>query len=285
MNNKIYSFFLLIILTCNMMAQEVFCRFKHDNQFMYGKVSGRYVLPLSKAPWNDGKVTGTPILLSTVELVHPSEPRVILGLGGSYRNSWKGKEPYKSVRWFLKPASASASPGDTIYIPEAVDVLKVEAELGIIIGKTIKNASESEAKKAIFGYVVVNDITGLTDSYHEKQGEPNDQREPLLGPGLKLGDRFSPFGPFIYTNIDWKNRERKIVITDALGKVKTETSNNTSNLVYPPEKIVSDLSKVLTLSPGDVIMTGTDGSYEVIDGDTVCISVEGLGTLTNTIKK
>jgi 2-keto-4-pentenoate hydratase/2-oxohepta-3-ene-1,7-dioic acid hydratase in catechol pathway len=220
-----------------------------------------------------------------VKLLHPSEPKVIIGLGGSYSDSWKDKKPYNSVRWFLKPPSAAASPNDTVNIPVAVDAIKVEVELTIVIGKTVKNATEQEAEKAIFGYTIGNDIVGWTDSYHEKEGEPKDQKEPLLGPGLKIGDRFAPFGPFIYTNFNWKNRERKMLVTDISGNEKINTSHNTSKLVYSPAKIISDLSKVLTLSPGDIVMTGTNKSYVVVDGDIVSVSVEGLGTLTNTIKR
>lgn len=278
-------FLLLIIITGNIMAQEVYCRFEFSEQALYGKVEGEKVLPLDKAPWEGGEISGRALELNKVKLLHPSEPKVILGLGGSYSNSWKDKKPYKSVRWFLKPPSAAASPNDNIFIPAAVDALKVEAELVIVIGKTIKNADESEAENAIFGYTIGNDIVGWTDSFHEKEGEPKDQKEPLLGPGLKIGDRFAPFGPFIYTNIDWENKERKMLVTDGSGNEKVNSSNNTSNLVYSPAKIVSDLSKVLTLSPGDIVFTGTDKSYVVLNDDTVSISIEGLGTLTNTIKK
>lgn len=277
-------FLLLIIVTGNIMAQEVYCRFEFGEQILYGKVEGKKILPLDKAPWEGGKINGRAFELNKVKLLHPSEPKVILGLGGSYSNSWKDKKPYNSVRWFLKPHSAAASPNDIVLIPIAVDALKVEAELVIVIGKTIKNADESEAGNAIFGYTIGDDIVGWTDSFHEKENEPKNQKEPLLGPGLKIGDRFAPFGPFIYTKIDWKNKERKMLVTDASGKVKINTSNNTSNLVYSPSKIVSDLSKILTLSPGDIVFTGTDKSYVVLDGDSVSISIEGLGTLTNTIK-
>ena len=286
MNNKANLVFLLImVITGNIMAQEVYCRFEFGEQTLYGKVEGEKVLPLDKAPWEDGKINGKVLELNKVKLLHPSEPKVILGLGGSYSNSWKDITPYNSVRWFLKPPSAAASPNDIVFIPTAVDALKVEAELVIVIGKTIKNGNESEAEDAIFGYTIGNDIVGWTDSFHEKENEPKDQKEPLLGPGLKIGDRFAPFGPFIYTNIDWKNKGRKIRITDIYGNEKVNASNNTSNLVYSPAKIVSDLSKVLTLSSGDIVFTGTDKSYVVLDGDSVSISIEGLGTLTNTIKK
>lgn len=268
-----------------MNSQEIYGRFEMNRHVFYGKVDGEFVYPMNEAPWNNGKVTEKKIKLSTVRILYPSEPQIILGLGGSYSDSWKDRKPYKSVRWFLKPPSAAASQNDIVFIPDAVEALKVEVELTIVVGKTIKNASESEAEKAIFGYTIGNDIVAWTDSYHDKEGESKNQKEPLLGPGLKIGDRFAPFGPFIYTHIDWKNRNREMLITNANGTEKIKTSHTTSKLAYSPAKILSDLSKVLTLSPGDVVMTGTNKSYVVTDGDIVSISIDGLGTLTNKIKK
>lgn len=275
----------IMVLTINnkMNSQQVYCRFECNSKIQYGKIEDEKVLALDKAPWYQGKLTGEVFKSNEVKFLHPSEPQVILGLGGAYSDSWKGEKPYHSVRWFLKPPSAAASPNDIVFIPPVVDALKLEVELTIVIGETIKNASENEAKNAIFGYTIGNDIMGWTDSYHEKEGESNDQLDPLLGPGLKIGDRFAPYGPFIYTDFDWKNRERTLVITDVTGKEKVNTSHNTSELIYSPEKIVSDLSKVLTLLPGDIILTGTNKSYIVTSGDTVKIAIEGLGSLTNII--
>lgn len=283
------SFLLLLIIVLEMSikinAQEVFGRFEINNKVFYGKVVDDIIYSMTAEPWNNSQLTGEKINIKDVKILCPSEPKIILGLGGSYQDAWKDKKPYNSVRWFLKPPSAAASPNDIVYIPDAVDAIKVEVELTIVIGKTIKNATEQEAQDAIFGYTIGNDIVGWTDSYHKKEEEPKDQKESLLGPGLKIGDRFAPFGPFIYTNFDWKNRERKMVITDNSGKELVNTSHNTSKLAYSPAKIISDLSKVLTLSPGDIVMTGTNKSYVVTDGDTVKISIDGLGTLINVIKK
>lgn len=284
-SNFFYSLVISLMTIYNMNAQEIYGRYKYNDIISYGKIEGDKIIPLDKAPWDSGMVNGDAIKLSEVKVLCPSEPNVIIGLGGSYASAWEDSSPYNTVRWFAKPPSSAASPDDIVFIPEAMDAVKVEVELTIVIGKTIKNASELEAREAIFGYTIGNDIVGSKDSYHQKNGESSDQKEPLLGPGLKIGDRFAPFGPFVYTNFDWNNRERKMLVTDASGKEKINTTNNTSQLVYSPEKIVSDLSKVLTLSPGDVVMTGTNKSYVVVDGDTVVISIEGLGTLTNTIKK
>lgn len=266
-----------------MRLQEVYGRFEYDGEKIYGKVEGDGFWPLDMAPWLGGKINGELTKIADVKVLHPSEPKVILGLGGAYKNAWKDSEPYSTVRWFLKPPSSAAGTEDTVFMPESVDEIEVEVELTIVIGKTIKNASESEAEKAIFGYTIANDMVASVNSYHEIQGESSEQLEPLLGPGLKIGDRFAPFGPFIHTNFDWKSRGRKVIVVDEKGNEKFNSISNTSDMVYSPQKTVSDLSKVLTLSPGDIVMTGTDRSYPVVSGDVVSVEIDGLGKLINTI--
>lgn len=263
---------------------KVYCRFDLNGTVGYGLVDDNFIIPLTKEPWLGGEKAGEPFSLNEAKLLHPSEPNVILGLGGAYKNSWQDKEPLNTVRWFLKPPSSAASPGDEILIPKSLDELKVETELVIVIGKKIKNADEATALDGIFGYTIGNDITGNVDSYHKIEGEPLDTSEKLLGPGLKIGDKFAPFGPFIYTGIDWKDRDWYLKIENTKTGKEIIHDDNTGNLVYPPEKIVSDLSKVLTLNPGDVIFTGTSKSIVVSDGDRVTVHIDGLGTLINTIK-
>lgn len=264
-------------------TQDVFCRFEYKSAIQYGKVENNKVKALDKAPWEEGKLTGSVFEIEKVKLLHPSEPKIILGLGKSYTDSWKGEKPYNTVRWFLKPPSAAASPWKDIILPTSLDKIKVEVELVIVIGKKVKDANEAEAEQAIFGYTLGNDIVGEVGAYHVKNGEPPEQEETLLASGLKIGDDFAPFGPFIYTHIDWKNRQLGLKITDKDGNEKVHYENNTSNLAYTPAKIVSDMSKVLTLSPGDIIMSGTTKSFVAEAGDNVEISIEGIGMFRNKI--
>ncbi len=263
--------------------EQVYCRFLYKENVHYGEVKGEKIYVLDGAPWNGGQKTGQIVPLNKVRLLHPSEPRVILGLGGSYQEAWKNSQPFKSVRWFTKPPSAAASPSDNIVLPASLREIEVEVELVIVIGKTVKDADENEAKDAIFGYTVGNDVVGSVDSYHRVQGEPLDQEESLLPPGLKIGDHFAPFGPFIHRGIDWRNLERTLRITNPETDKKVFYKHNTSHLVYSPEKIVSDLSKVLTLSPGDIIFTGTTESFPAVDGDVVHVSIKGIGECVNKV--
>lgn len=276
---------LLIVFSTKVISDmpNIYCRYEYENEVHYGEVVDNFVHELDSEPWLGGSRTGQVVKIEEVKLLHPSEPQVILGLGGAYKNSWEGKTPLKTVRWFLKPPSAAASPGDDIILPESLDEVKVETELVIVIGKKVKDADEKTSGEAIFGYTIGNDIMGNADSYHRIEGEPLDTKENLLGPGLKIGDKFAPFGPFIYTNIEWQNRSWSLIIENSKTNKKLVHKDNTSNLVYPPAKIVSDLSKVLTLNPGDIIFSGTSKSIVAGNGDVVTVTVDGLGTLINRI--
>jgi 2-keto-4-pentenoate hydratase/2-oxohepta-3-ene-1,7-dioic acid hydratase in catechol pathway len=100
---------------------------------------------------------------------------------------------------------------------------------------------------------------------------------------LKLGDKFAPYGPFIYSGADWRDRKRTLTITDASGETRVAYEHNTSALLHPPEKIVSDLSRVLTLEPGDVIFSGTTKAFIIEAGETVKTEIEGFGVVENLI--
>ncbi len=277
----------LILGTIGLQAQNspVYCRYIQNTVARYGKIDGNVIYELDKAPWNGGKITGKRVSLNSVELLNPSEPRVIIGLAKSYKSSWKGKTPFKTVRWFIKPPGSAGSPGADVVLPAALDEVKVEVELVIVIGKRVKNAGLEEAGKAIFGYTIGNDIVGLVDSYHRIQGEPLNQPEKVLATGLKIGDGFEPYGPFIFVDENWKNRKKEMTITSADGKERVRFEENSSDLLYSPAKIVSDLSRVLTLSPGDIISTGTGKSFIAGVGDTVSLSIEGYGKFSFKIVK
>jgi 2-keto-4-pentenoate hydratase/2-oxohepta-3-ene-1,7-dioic acid hydratase in catechol pathway len=267
----------------NYSQAKAFCRFEISGSLFYGKVDNGRVYQLKKAPWLSDEKTGNSSNISEVKLVYPSEPTKILGLVKAYKQSWKEKEPPKSVRWFLKPSSSAASDGDDIVLPGYLSEVKVECELTIIIGKEIKDADENEAESAIFGYTVGNDIMGFDESFIKKTGDSEEYKDVSLTAGLKVGDRFAPYGPFIHKNINWGDLDFTLTITnDKTGKNVTH-KDNTSNLIYSPPKIVSDLSRVLALNPGDVIMTGTSKSIVASDGDIVSVEIEGLGRSTNKI--
>lgn len=110
-----------------------------------------------------------------------------------------------------------------------------------------------------------------------------DMPESILATGLKICDGFQPYGPFIYSGIDWKEKNITLDVSYKDSDEKFHHKQNTKTFLYTPGKIVSDLSKVLTLSPGDIISTGTIKSFPVKPDAEVKITIEGLGELHNKI--
>ncbi len=261
---------------------EKYCRFAdHSGTAHYARVDGDTLLVLDAAPWSGGRETGLRMALASAKLLPPSEPRNILCLANSYAG--KDPNPPPFIRWFAKSNGAAATDGDTVPIPTVVDQLKTEAEVVLIVGRRLRNATDSEAQAAIFGYATGNELFGFPESFQRRNGEDPGRAEVMLAAGLKLGDRFAPFGPFIERGTDWKIRRRTLRIKNTSTGKETEHTSDTKGLLYPPEKILAELSRVLTLEPGDIVFTGSDRSFVVDAGDTVTIEIEGLGQLTNRI--
>jgi 2-keto-4-pentenoate hydratase/2-oxohepta-3-ene-1,7-dioic acid hydratase in catechol pathway len=263
--------------------KKVFCRFKKSGAVHYGRVEGNEVYQLDNAPWDGGKETGVKSSLDDVKLLTPTQPHVIIGLIKSYSDSWKDKQAPESIRWFIKPSSAAATSGEDIVLPDAVDQLKFENEMVIVIGKKIKDAGVKVAKSAIFGFTLGADIEGNPDSYYKVHNEKPEADKTALTLGLKIGDRFSPYGPFITQGVDWKKSMKHVRITNKQSGKEISYEHNVSDLMYSPAEIVSQLSKVLTLMPGDVIFTGSAKVFVADPGDVLDLSIDGLGKMKNKI--
>lgn len=262
-------------------AGEVYCRVAGPQGATYGRVAGDVIRLLDGAPWNGGRETGVTTPLAGATLLPPSEPRNILCLANSYRG--KEKTPPRYIRWFAKSAGAVATDGDTVEIPPVVDQLKGEVEVVIVVGRRLKHATEAEAQDAIFGYAAGNEIFGFSEAFQKVNGEDPARAEVMLAAGLKLGDRFAPFGPFIHRGAAWINRQRSLTVTNSATGKQLRYAGDCSGFLYTPAKVLSELSRVLTLEPGDLIFTGTERALLLDDGDTVTVEIEGLGRLTNRI--
>ena len=259
----------------------VYCRVEAAGQASYARLDEGRLRLLTAAPWAGGMETGASIAAEGAAFLPPAEPRTIIGIAEAYTPP--GDRAPKTTRWFAKSASAIATTGDEVPVPSSLDALKVEVELAMVIGKRIKEVEPEAARAAIFGYATGTEIFGFVDSYHRVTGESSGRAEGMLAAGLKLGDKFAPFGPCIHAGAGWQGRERKLAIVGADGKTRINYSHNTSDLLYPPERIVSDLSKVMTLEPGDLVFSGTSKSFIIHPGESVTTEIEGLGTLTNKI--
>jgi 2-keto-4-pentenoate hydratase/2-oxohepta-3-ene-1,7-dioic acid hydratase in catechol pathway len=171
---------------------------------------------------------------------------------------------------FLKPSTAVIGSGDAIILPPHTKELNYEGELAVIIKDTAKNISKDEAQHFIAGYTCANDVTAR-----------DLQRIDGQWTRAKSFDTFCPLGPRIVSDIDPKHLS---IITRVNGTVKQ--NSNTNNMIFDIFELVSFVSEIMTLLPGDVIITGTPpGVGAIEDGDVVEVEIESIGVLKNTVTK
>jgi 2-keto-4-pentenoate hydratase/2-oxohepta-3-ene-1,7-dioic acid hydratase in catechol pathway len=169
---------------------------------------------------------------------------------------------------FMKPPTAVIGDGEIIIYPPQTQELHYEGELGIVIGKKARNVSIEEAKDYIAGYTCVNDVT--TRDLQRMDGQWTRS---------KSFDTFCPLGPRIVKDVDPTN----LAIATRVNGV-TKQSSNTNQMIFNAYKLVSFISAIMTLLPGDVISTGTPpGVGELQVGDVVEVEIEGIGILRNTV--
>lgn len=210
--------------------------------------------------------------LSDVKLLAPCQPSKIVAIGLNYHahaQEFPGSKLPKEPLIFLKPSTAVIGPEDTIVIPKAsAGRVDYECELAVVIGKTAKNVPEGEANEYIFGYTCANDVTERV--YQKEDGQWT---------RAKGFDTFAPLGPWIVTDIPVDDLKIETVVNN-----EVKQSSNTSNLIFGVPKLLSFISRVMTLLPGDVISTGTPGGIGRINpGDVVEVKIEKIGTLRNIV--
>ena len=179
----------------------------------------------------------------------------------------------------MKPRTALTSTESDIVCPDFVTELDYEVELAIIIGKNCKNISIEDASSAIFGYMILNDVSARDIQFKDKQFTRG-----------KSFDSFAPCGPWITTSDEIQDAQNLKLTTKINGELRQDSSTNKMFLKIP--EIVSKISKVMTLEKGDIIATGTpagvalnNADVEFLkDGDKIEMEIEGLGILNNTIK-
>lgn len=205
-----------------------------------------------------------------VKLLAPCLPSKIVALGLNYRDHAEEVKlpiPEKPLL-FMKPSTSVIGPGDGIVYPKMSRRVDYEAELALVIGKEARAVSEEKANDYILGYTCLNDVTA-------RDLQPKEGQWTLS----KSFDTFAPIGPWIVTDID----PRELEIATYLNGERRQHSN-TKNLIFGPRQLVSFISQVMTLLPGDVIATGTpSGIGRMVVGDKVDVVIEGIGALTNTV--
>ena len=262
-------------------------RFTTGEDPQYGVVTGdvdesgipdpeSVVVPLSGDPLYVGvKPAGDEVRLEDVRLLAPVLPRSkVVGIGKNYaaHAAEMGGEPPAEPLMFLKPNTSVVGPGDPVFYPRQSSEVHFEGELAVVIGRICRDVPPEQATDVIHGYTVANDVTAR-----------DLQRGDVQFTRAKGFDSFCPLGPWIETDLDPQDfADGRRVRTWLNGDLKQD--GTTADLLFDIPTLIAHVSSVMTLLPGDVILTGTPegvGPMEV--GDEVEISVEGIGNLTNTV--
>ncbi|MDH7498264.1 MAG: fumarylacetoacetate hydrolase family protein [Syntrophomonadaceae bacterium] len=248
-----------------------YVRFAHAEGEGWGRLEGGSVIELSAAAYCGGTATGREYALGEVRLLAPLLPSKVVCVGLNYRdhaeelNMPLPEEP----TLFLKPPSAVIGPGQAIEYPAMSRQVDYEAELAVVIGHRLRGADEHEAAEAIFGYCCANDVTAR-----------DLQRRDGQWTRAKSFDTFCPLGPWIETAVRADDLAIRAVVN---GNVRQ--SSRTSMMVWSPSQLVSFVSRIMTLLPGDVILTGTPyGVGQLYPGDEVIVEIEGIGRLRNRVE-
>ena len=210
------------------------------------------------------------VSFSDVRMLSPISPTKIVALGLNYKDHAEetGLPVPDEPLIFLKPPSAVIGSGETILIPKGVGRVDYEAELAVVIGRKCKNVSGKEASEYILGYTCFNDVTAR--HLQKKDGQWTRS---------KSFDTFAPVGPWISTELDPSDLAIKLYLN---GEIRQ--SSRTSRMIFNVYQVVSFVSRVMTLEPGDVIATGTpSGIGPIKDGDEVVVEIEGIGKLVNHV--
>jgi 2-keto-4-pentenoate hydratase/2-oxohepta-3-ene-1,7-dioic acid hydratase in catechol pathway len=245
-------------------------RFSSDGDPRYGIVDGDDLVVLAGDPMFSGfEPTEERVPLESVKLLAPVIPRskvVCVGLNYSEHRDDMDVDSPETPLLFLKPNTAIVGPGDYIQIPPVEGRIVHEGELAIVIGRIAKQIKAADYKEYIFGYTIANDVSARDVMFADGQWAR-----------AKGYDTFCPIGPFIETDIDAGNLDIQTYVDG-----EPRRHGNTRDMIHGIAEIMEFASDIWTLLPGDIILTGTPaGLGGFVDGQTVDITIEGIGTLSN----
>ncbi len=247
-------------------------RFTNGFATEYGLIDGDMIHGLDGTPFDGIKLTHNYYRPTDMRLLPPCVPSKIVALGVNYRSH--GEEMSHRIPTepliFLKPPTAVIGHEDNIIYPPSSERVDYEGELGVVIKTLARHVAREDARNFILGYTCFNDVTARDIQARDKQWTR-----------AKGFDTFAPIGPCIETELDPANLSLE---TRLNGEIKQKTS--TADLIFPVDELVSFISDVMTLFPGDVIATGTPaGIGPMHPGDIVEVTIEKIGTLRNYVVK
>ena len=252
-----------------------FVRFEHRGKTGCGVLEPNGIVRVYEGDiFDDAWPTGVKLPLASVKLLPPCQPSKMVALWNNSRIQIEQlkRDTHKEVLWFLKPPSCFSTHGDPIVYPVGqTERVVLEGELGIVIGRKCRFVAPDEARYYIFGYTVINDVTSQ-DVVKRDPTFPQYDR----GKGF---DSFGVFGPAIECSVDPLTLVMKSFVN---GELKQEFP--VTDYVFGPWEIVAELSRTITLMPGDVICCGTSlNAAPIQPGDNVEIRIDGIGSLVNPV--
>ena len=251
-------------------------RYRLNGAAWFGLARAGSFARLDAAPWAGGRETGELDDAASVERLAPCEPSKIVCIGLNYIEHVREsltvvpgtQEPPAQPLFFLKPPSAVLAPGGEIVKPSGLERLDPEGEMALVIGRRTRHVPEADALAHVAGVTAFNDVSAR--DWQKLDGQWS---------RAKGSDTFAPFGPCIALGLDPRDLALELRVNG-----ERRQATRTSGMHFGPAFLVHYVSRFLTLEPGDVIATGTPaGIAPIVPGDRVEVTLEGVGTLVNTV--
>ena len=287
-------------------GKATYCRFQSGETVAYGVVEGDKVRQLDGDPFHSPKATQKTFLLKDVKFLVPTEPKQVFAMAGNYQSHVGGDNitttittitklttdpktgktsadsrtttesetagsvptKFQIPQPFLKTVSCLVPHGANIVLPKDAGRVDYEAEMVIVIGKEARKVPKDKAKEYIFGVTIGNDVSARV----WQKGDVQWWR-------AKGADTFGPCGPYLVTGLHYDDLRLQLRQNG-----ETKQDERTSLLIHDCAAMVSGISQVCTLYPGDLIFTGTSGTTQAISaGDVIEVELEGVGVLSNKV--
>jgi 2-keto-4-pentenoate hydratase/2-oxohepta-3-ene-1,7-dioic acid hydratase in catechol pathway len=246
-------------------------RYRFGQETAYGLLVDQLVHQLASELWAKPRLGRVVAPLHEVELLAPCQPTKIVAIGLNYashaaeHNNQIPPEPL----FFLKPPSAVIGPGADILFPDHLSQwVEHEAELALVIGRRTRRARREEAQAFVWGYTCANDVTARDLQRRDGQWTRS-----------KGFDTFCPLGPWIVPDLDASDLRIRCRVNGELRQ-----DGRSGDMIFAVDELIANVSAVMTLEPGDIILTGTPaGVGSLCPGDHVAVEIEGIGTLENPV--
>ena len=245
-------------------------RFSGDGEVGFAAVEGDELAVIDTHPFGSIAFTGARLPVAAVRLLPPVLPSKVVAIGKNYADHARemgGEAPAEPVV-FLKPSTSVIGPGAPVLRPRGVGRVDFEGELAVVIGRLARDVPRERAGDVVLGYTCANDVTA------REQQQADGQWARAKG-----YDTFCPLGPWIDTDVDTAD---VALTTTVNGEVRQHA--RTSDMLHDVPALIAHVTAVMTLLPGDVLLTGTPaGIGPMVAGDEVSVDIEGIGTLSNPV--